>query len=77
MDAVKLNKQDARSMRAVELMDKLFLINTQAGEEKMDHAARHLLRQKKAPPLLNQLREHILATSKTALPKSAAGKACS
>ena len=76
VDAVKLNKQDAASVHAVELMDKLFLIDAKAREEKMDHAARHLLRQQKAPPLLGQIREHILAVSKTVLPRSKAGQAC-
>jgi transposase len=76
VDAVKLNKQDAGSIRAVELMDKLFLIDTEAREENMDHAARHLLRREKAPPLLDQIREHILATSKTVLPRTKAGQAC-
>jgi hypothetical protein len=42
----------------------------------VDHAARHLLRQEKAPPLLDEIREHILATSKTVLPRSKAGQAC-
>ena len=73
---MKLNKQDAASMHAVELMDKLFLIDAQAREEKMDHAARHLLRQEKAPPLLKAIRHHILATGKTVLPSSNAGQAC-
>jgi hypothetical protein len=77
VDAVKLNQQDAASIGAVELTDELFLIDARAHDEKMDHAARHLLRQEKAPPLLDQIREHILAMSKTALPRSAAGKACS
>jgi transposase len=77
VDAVKLNRQDAASIRAVALMDALFAIDREAREEQMDHAARHLLRQQKAPLLLDQIREHILATSKTVLPKSAAGKACS
>ena len=76
VDAVKLNKQDAGSIRAVELMDSLFLIDAEAREENMDHAARHLLRRKKAPPLLDQIRDHILATSKTVLPRSKAGQAC-
>ena len=39
VDAVKLNKQDAASIRAVELMDELFAIDAQARNEKMDHAA--------------------------------------
>jgi transposase len=76
VDAVKLNKQDAASIRAVKLMDELFLIDAQAREEKMDHAARHLLRQEKAPLLLAAIREHILATTKTVLPRSKAGQAC-
>ena len=70
VDAVKLNKQDAGSIRAVELMDKLFSIDAQAREEKMDHAARHLLRQEKAPPVLDEIRDHILATRQTVLPGS-------
>lgn len=77
VDAVKLNKQDVASIRAVELMDALFAIDREARDQNMDHAARHLLRQQKAPPLLDQIREHILAMSKTVLPRSAAGQACS
>ena len=76
VDAVKLNKQDAGSIRAVELMDKLFLIDAQAREEKMDHAARHLLRQEKTPPLLDEIREHIQTTRQTVLPGSKAAQAC-
>jgi transposase len=76
VDAVKLNKQDAGSIRAVELMDKLFSIDAQAREEKMDRAARHLLRQEKAPPVLDEIREHIVATRQAVLPGSKAGQAC-
>jgi transposase len=43
----------------------------------MDHAARHALRQQEAPALLDKIHEQILAMSRTVLPKSAAGKACS
>jgi len=76
VDAIKLNKQDAGSIRAVELMDKLFSIDAQAREEKMDQAARHLLRKGKMPPVLNEIREHIVATRQTVLPGSKAGQAC-
>jgi transposase len=76
VDAVKLNKQDAASIRAVELMNTLFAIDAQARNEKMDHAARHALRHEKAPPLLDEIRTHILETSKAVLPSSAAGQAC-
>jgi transposase len=75
VDAVKLNKQDVASIRAVKLMDELFAIDAQARDDHMDHARRHTLRQQKAPPLLDQIRSHILAMSKTVLPKSAAGQA--
>jgi len=77
VDAVKLNKQDVASIRAVTLMDELFAIDAQARDDNMDHARRHALRQGKAPPLLDQIRSHILAMSKTVLPKSAAGQASS
>jgi hypothetical protein len=77
VDAVKLNQQDAASIRAVELMDALFAIDREAREKKMNQAARHRLRQEKARPLLDQIEQHLLATSKTVLPKSAAGEACS
>jgi transposase len=77
VDAIKLNKQDAASISIVELMDKLFAIDVRARDEKMDHAARHDLRQQEAPPLLEKIREQILAMSRNVLPKSAAGKACS
>ena len=42
----------------------------------MDHSTRHLLRQEKALSLLDQIREHILATSKTVLPRGKAGQVC-
>src|SRR6266700_1351001 len=76
IDAIKLNKLDADSIRIVELMDKLFAIDARARDEKMDHAARHALRQQEAPPLLDKIHAQILALSKNVLPKSAAGEAC-
>ena len=42
----------------------------------MDHSARHALRHEKAPPLLNEIRTHILDMNKAVLPSSAAGQAC-
>ena len=76
VDAVKLNKQDAASIRAVELINKLFAIDAQARNQEMDHAALHALRHEKAPPLLDEIRTHILEMSKTVLPGSAPGQAC-
>jgi len=77
VDAVKLNKQDAASVRIVALMDELFAIDARARDENIDDATRHTLRLQKAPLLLDKIHEQILAMSKTVLPKSAAGKACS
>jgi transposase len=76
VDAIKLNKLDAASISIVELMDKLFAIDARARNEKMDHAARHVLRLQEAPPLLDKINAQILALSKNVLPKSAAGEAC-
>jgi hypothetical protein len=52
------------------------ITEAQARNEKMDHAARHALRHEKAPPLLDEIRAHIIDMSKTVLPSSAAGQAC-
>ena len=58
-------------------MDELFAIDARARNENMDDATRHALRLEEAPRLLDKIHEQILAMSKTVLPKSAAGKACS
>jgi len=76
VDAIKLNKLDAASINIVELMDQLFAIDARARTEKMDHAARHVLRLQEAPPLLEKIHAQILALSKNVLPKSAPGEAC-
>jgi hypothetical protein len=76
VDAIKLNKLDAASINIVELMDQLFVIDARARNEKMDHAARHVLRLQEVPPLLDKIHTQILALSMNVLPKSAAGEAC-
>jgi transposase len=58
-------------------MDAPFAIDRVAREGNMDYAALHLLRRQKTPPLLDPIRQHILAMSQTVLPSSAAGKASS
>jgi transposase len=76
VDAIKINKQDADSLRIVTWMDALFAIDAQAREANMDHAARHALRHQAAPALLDHIRSHILEMKKSVLPRSAAGQAC-
>jgi hypothetical protein len=56
-------------------VDKLFAIDREAREQDLDHAQRDLLRQERAPELLEQLRAAALALKKKALPKSLAGQA--
>jgi hypothetical protein len=75
VDAVKLNPQDVAGTRIVKRIDDLFAIDAEARAENMDHAARHASRLEKTPALLDDIRAQILAVQKTALPKSAAGKA--
>jgi hypothetical protein len=75
IDAVKVDPKDQDSANIVRLMDELFAIDAQARAEKMDIALRHLLRQEKAPALLEELHKQILAAQEKVLPKSIAGKA--
>jgi transposase len=77
VEATRLNKQDVVSTRIVAQMAKLFAIDAQARDENMDYAGRHALRVKQAPPLLDEIRAQIEAASRTALPSSPLGKACS
>jgi len=77
VEATRLNKQDVVSTRIVAQMAKLFAIDAQARDQNMDHAGRHALRVKQAPPLLDEIRAQIEAASRTALPSSPLGKACS
>lgn len=75
VEAVKVDAKDQDSARIVALMDELFAIDRQAREEKMDDAQRDVLRQERAPRVLDQLRTSLLALQKAALPKSLAGQA--
>ncbi len=75
VDAVKVNAKDQESAGIVALVDKLFAIDREAREQDLDHAQRDLLRQERAPELLEQLRAAALALKKKALPKSLAGQA--
>ncbi len=75
VDALKLNQQDAVTVRAVALMNELFDIDARARAEQMNIAARHGLRQQQASPLLDRMRVHILAAEKSSLPSSVTGKA--
>jgi transposase len=74
-DAVKLNPADARAARLVKRIDELFGIDALAREEKLDHAARHVLRLERAQPLVAVMRAEAEAARDSSLPSSALGKA--
>ena len=74
-DAVKLNPNDAVATRMVKLIDELFGIDAVAREEKLDHAARYVLRLERAQPLVEIIRGEVGAARDTSLPSSALGKA--
>ena len=74
-DAVKLNPNDAVATRIVKLLDELFGIDAVAREEKLDHAARHVLRLESAQPLVEIIHGDVEAARDAALPSSALGKA--
>ena len=74
-DAVKLNPDDAVSTRIVKRIDELFGIDALARAEKLDHAARHVLRLERAQPLVEIIRGEVEAARNASLPSSALGKA--
>ena len=57
-------------------LDQLFAIDAQARAQKLTQSDRHLLRQQKARPLLEQIKEAIQAARVQALPSSALAKGC-
>jgi hypothetical protein len=59
----------------VKLLDELFGIDAVAREEKLDHAARHVLRLESAQPLVEIIHGDVEAARDAALPSSALGKA--
>jgi transposase len=75
-EAAKLHPSDAVATRIVASINRLFAIDARASAQKLDHAARHQLRQQEATPLLEGLRNEIKAALHDALPASALGKAC-
>jgi len=76
-DALKLNPDDRLATQLVSRIDELFAIDAEAREASMDHAARHLLRQDRARPLLAVIKQEMETTQAAVLPASALGKAIS
>ena len=74
-EALKLNPDDRVARQLVERTDELFLIDAEARNAGMDHAARHTLRQQRSRPLLDIIKEEMKSAQVVALPASALGKA--
>ena len=74
-DAVQLNPHDAVTTRIVKRIDELFGIDALAREQKLDHAARHVLRLERARPLVEIICGEVEAARDACLPSSAPGSA--
>jgi len=75
VDAVKLHPGDQAAVRIVEQIDDLFAIDAEARAPNLDLAARDVLRQERARPLLEVIRGQIETARAAVLPASALGEA--
>ncbi len=74
-DAVKLNPEDRGAIAAVAAIDALFALDREAAQGGLDIAARHRLRQERAPGLLTAIRATVASARREALPASVLGRA--
>jgi len=75
-EAVQLNPRDPVATPIVARMDELFSFDAEARRKALTTAARHIQRQERAKPLLDDIRSKIEAAQSVALPASALSKAC-
>ena len=75
VDAVKVNRNDAAARDFVERMDALFAVDREAAEGKLSLEARQELRGERSAPLVDGIREKLLAARGAVLPKSRLGEA--
>lgn len=75
-EVVELNPQDPLATPIVAQIDELFAIDAQARQQGLSLEARDVLRQEKARPLLEVIRQQIEAASGRVLPGSRLAKAC-
>ena len=75
-EAVQLYPKDPMATAIVAHMDDLFAIDAEARRLCLNISERNLLRQQRATPLLEAIREKIETALSSALPASALGKAC-
>jgi len=75
-EAVQLNPRDPVAAPIVARMDELFAVDAEARRKALTTAARHVRRQERAKPLLDEIRGRIEAAQSVALPASVLSKAC-
>jgi transposase len=75
-EAVQLNPRDPVATPIVARMDELFAVEAEARRRVIGLTGRHVLRQERAKPLLDDIRSKIEAAQSIALPSSALRKAC-
>jgi transposase len=75
-EAVQLNPGDPVATPIVARMDELFAVDAESRHKGLNVAARHVRRQERARPLLDEIRGRIEVAQSTALPASVLGKAC-
>ena len=75
-EAVQLNPRDPIATPIVARMDELFAVDAEARRKALSLVARHIRRQERANPLLDDIRRKIEVAQFVALPSSALSKAC-
>jgi transposase len=73
---VQLNPRDPVATPIVARMDELFAVDAEVRREALNIAARHVRREERAKPLLDEIRRRIVMAQSIALPASAIRKAC-
>jgi transposase len=75
-EILQLNPQDRVATPIVTCIDELFAIDAYARQQGLNLESRHALRQERAKPLLDSIRQQVGSARCSALPASALGKAC-
>jgi len=75
-EAAQLNPRDPLATPIVARMDELFAVDAEARHRVIGLTGRHALRQERAKPLLDEIRNKIESAQSIALPSSALSKAC-
>lgn len=76
MDVLKLNPAESDALIVIELISRLYAVESQARENKLSAEARRQLRQTQSLPVMEELREKLLEIRTHVLPSNNLAKAC-